>query len=61
MFLFLRMVLYFVGGALAGQGIGVWDEAAGTLTIQVDNLVPVLWGIAINVGTFITSRFATQR
>jgi hypothetical protein len=61
MFLAIRMVLYFIGGALAGQGLGVWDEVSGTLTIHVDSVIPVLIGLAINVGTFVASRFATQR
>jgi hypothetical protein len=61
MYLAIRMFLYFIGGALAGQGIGVWDEAAGTLTIHVESVIPVLIGIAVNVGTFIASRFAVKR
>lgn len=61
MFLYIRMALYFIGGALAGQGFGVWDGEAGTLLIHVDSVVPIITGLLINIGTFIVSRFAVKR
>ena len=61
MFLAIRMVLYFVFAWLAGQGIGVWDEVAGSLTLTVDHIIPALIGFGGYVGTFVVSRFAVKR
>lgn len=48
MFLALRMVLYLVFGALAGQGVEflTFDPDTGTvqITFQIDNLASILVG-----------------
>lgn len=61
MYLAIRMVLYFLSAAFASQGLAVYDEAAGTITFQIDNLAQVLAGVATYLATFISSRFAANR
>lgn len=57
MLLALRMVLYFVCGNLAGTGLILFDQTAGTVTFQIDNIANFLIGTVGFGGTFAWSRF----
>ena len=59
--LYIRMFLYFLSAALAGQGVAVFDAEAGTLTFQIDSLAQLLTGVTTFAGTFVTSRVAKAR
>jgi hypothetical protein len=61
MMLYVRMALYFLFPILASQGLVIWNEEAGTVTFQVEDLVVVIMGVVGFVMTFITSRFATKK
>lgn len=61
MMLIVRMMLYALSAGLAGYGIGTYDTAAGTLTLQLDQLAEVIAGAAAFVGTFWVSRIAKRR
>lgn len=61
MLLAVRMVLYFLFPLVASQGLAVWDEEAGTLTLHVENLTAAIVGLLGFIGTFIASRFAVKR
>lgn len=60
MALYVRMALYLIFGIIAGNGLGVYDANAGTITFHVDELEPLLTGIVGYGGTFIWSRFAKK-
>lgn len=57
----IRMILYFLSAAAASQGLAVYDEAAGTLTFEVESLAIVIGGALTFGGTFAVSRFAKLR
>lgn len=61
MMLFIRMVLYAVFAALAGQGVLLFDDAAGTVTFRVEDLALLIGGAAGYVLTFIGSRIAKAK
>lgn len=61
MALAIRMILYFVFPMIAAQGLAVYDETAGTITFQIDNLVTVLLGLGGFLGTFAASRIAKAK
>ena len=61
MALVIRMILYFLFPLIAGQGIGVFDPKSGTLTIQIDSVVPILAGAVGFVVTFVVGRWAKVR
>jgi hypothetical protein len=61
MMLAVRMFLYLVFGALAGQGLVVFDQTAGTVTFRVEDLMLIVTGLAGYLGTFVASRFAKVR
>lgn len=61
MFFFIRMLLYFVFGACAGQGVGVFDETTGSFTVEVNDLATLLTGVGGYLGTFLSSRIAKAR
>lgn len=61
MALYLRMMLYLLGGFLAGQGLAIYDAEAGTITFHVESLATALSGVALHVGTFVVSRIAKSR
>lgn len=57
----IRMALYFAGAWVASLGFGSFDAEAGTLTLQLEPLAEFLGGVAVFVGTFVSSRFARVR
>jgi hypothetical protein len=61
MMLAIRMGLYLIFGAMAGQGLVVYDQVAGTVTFEVEHLAIGLAGLAGYAATFITSRIAKAR
>ena len=61
MALAIRMTLYFLFPLIAGQGIGVFDPDAGTLTIQIDSVTPILTGAVGFAATFAAGRWAKVR
>ena len=61
MMLAIRMVLYFVGALLAGQGLAVYDPDAGTITFEVESLALAIGGTLTFAATFVVSRFSRQR
>jgi hypothetical protein len=61
MALVIRMILYFLFPLIAGQGIGVFDPESGTLTVQIDSVVPILAGAVGFVVTFVVGRWAKLR
>lgn len=61
MTLYIRMALYLIFGALAGQGLVVFDQTAGTVTFNIEDVVTVLSGLGGFVATFIVSRVAKAR
>lgn len=61
MALFIRMTLYFLFAAVAGQGIGMFDAESGDLTINVENLTDLLVGVVGYASTFVAGRWAKAR
>ena len=61
MSLYIRMALYLVFGVLAGQGLIVFDQSAGTVTFRVEDLALLASGGVGFVATFIASRVAAMR
>ncbi len=61
MVLYIRMILYFLFPLVAGQGHGVFDPEAGTLTIQINSVAPVVAGAVGFLGTFAAGRWAKVR
>jgi len=59
--LFIRMVLYLASGMIAGAGFASFDDTAGTLTVNIDDVAAILGGIVTFAGTFIFGRFAKTR
>lgn len=59
--LYLRMALYAASGVLAGQGLVIFDAAAGTISIRLEDLATFLWGAGGFVATFAASRLAKAR
>lgn len=60
MFLALRMVLYYLFASLSGSGLILYDQAAGTVTFQIDNLATALVGAIGFGGTFAWSRLVKR-
>lgn len=61
MALAIRMGLYFLFAAIAGQGVGTFDQDTGNLTLHVESLATVLAGVVGYVGTFAAGRWAKAR
>lgn len=61
MSLAIRMILYALSAFIAGMGWASFDEGAGTLTVNLDDLVTVIAGALTFAGTFIASRIAKAR
>ena len=61
MALYIRMALYFMFAAVAGQGVGTFDQTTGDLTLHVESLATVLAGLAGYVVTFVAGRVAKAR
>lgn len=59
--LFVRMILYFVFGSLAGQGWLHFDQVTGIVTIDVNHLGPILVGAGGSAATFAWSRIAKRK
>lgn len=50
----LRIMLFSFFSFLAANGIGVWDDGAGTLTLQVDSVTALLVGLGGLGGHLVT-------
>lgn len=61
MIFYIRMVAYLIFGVLAGQGLVIFDQAAGTVTFKVEDLVTIVSGFAGFAATFAVSRVAKAR
>lgn len=61
MMLFIRMALYALSAGAAGYGIGTYDSAAGTLTLNLDQVASIIGGALTFAGTFWASRIAKAR
>ena len=46
----IRYALVLLAGALANMGLGLWDAATGTLTIQVEDAANVVASLALLLG-----------
>lgn len=58
MTLAIRMILYFCSSFLAGMGVAVFNEDAGTLTLNLEQVTSIISGALVFVATFVASRFA---
>ena len=61
MSLYIRMALYAICAGLAGYGFASFDPAAGTVTIQVDEVAKMIAGAAGFIATFLASRIAKSK
>lgn len=61
MMLAIRMGLYLIFGVLAGQGLVVFDQTAGTVTFDIEDVATALAGLGGFVVTFAASRVAKAR
>lgn len=59
--LVLRLVIYNIAGWFVYLGWVHLDQAAGTVTINVDSLVNWLVAIILNLATFAWSRVAKSK
>lgn len=59
--LFIRIALYWGAGIISASGLGIFDEAGGTLTLQLESIVNVLAGLAVAGGSFVWSRVASKK
>lgn len=61
-FLTVRMVLYFLFGAISGTGVGIhFDPATGLVSFTIDTLANLIVGAIGFVGTFAVSRVAKAK
>lgn len=58
--LLVRMLLYFLFGALAGYGFATFDGASGTVTIDVNGLATAIAGVLSFVATFLVGRIGAR-
>lgn len=58
--LYVRMIFYALCAGLAGYGVATFDPAAGTVTIQIDELAKIIVGVVGYIGTFVASRVAKK-
>lgn len=61
MALFVRMMIYLLAGVLAGQGLVIFDQEAGTITFRVEDVTTVLTGLLTFGGAYLASRIAKAR
>ena len=61
MALYIRMALYLVFGVLAGQGLVVFDQEAGTVTFRVEDLAVIVTSLVGYAATFWASRLAKRK
>lgn len=61
MWLYIRMVMYFISASLAGQGWLEWNPHEASVKVYIDQLEPLFMGIGGFVMTFFASRFAKNR
>ncbi|TRW94942.1 hypothetical protein FNJ84_17775 [Paracoccus sp. M683] len=61
MFLYIRMVLYFVFAWLAGMGYGEMSADGAFYRVPLDLLTQIIAGAVGFVGTFIVGRIAEGR
>ena len=47
----LRIMLFSFFSFLAANGIGIWDDGAGTLTLQVDSVTALFVGVGGHLAT----------
>ena len=59
--LIIRLLLLPMAGWLAGTGLVAYDEAAGTLTVALDDLAQVGAGLVLWAGTVAWSRAVKAR
>ena len=61
MALAIRMILYAASAFIAGLGWASFDETAGTITVNIDDIVTIIAGALTFAGTFVASRFAKAK
>ena len=61
MFLFIRMVIYVIAVPLAAYIGGTYDPVTNTLTIDLNALAEILFGLATAAGTFYAGRVAKAK
>jgi hypothetical protein len=54
------MFLYPVAGALVYDGVTAFDPDTGAFTIYVDSLGKVAGGVALHIGTWVSSRLVKR-
>lgn len=59
--LLIRYLLYPLAGAIAALGFATYDQAAGTLTIDLNGLSGILAGGAVYAGTVVWSQLARRK
>lgn len=57
----IRMILYAASAFIAGLGWASFDDTAGTLTVNIDDLATIVGGVLTFVGTFFASRWAKAK
>ena len=57
----IRIGLYWLFGALAAAGFGMFADDTGTFTVTVEQAATVLASVAGVVGTYLWSRWAKAR
>lgn len=55
------MMLYAASAFIAGMGWASFDDTAGTLTVNIDDIAVMLGSAATFAGTFFASRWAKSR
>ena len=58
MALAVRMILYFAFSTLANQGFVLFDQAAGTVSFQIEDVIMLATGLAGFIATFAWSRWS---
>ena len=58
--LLIRMVLYLIGGILAGYGFAEFDNASGVLTVDMNQLAKIIGGLVTFTGTFAAGRMGAR-
>ena len=66
MFLYVRMAVYLISGALVGMGYGTISEtsycwADSASCIDLEAVTQIVLGLATFIGTFWTSRIAKKK
>jgi len=56
--LYVRMFLYLVFGAMAGQGLVIFDADTGDVSFNIEDVMTLAQGLVGFVATFASSRVA---